>query len=122
MSQYQLGDFIKQVELVNFENFDEVVLEKVRDVSQPLLDKYSRKFADDNIQEFKLVVDTIRQKQQKHLYEVIGTLKTSKHVFRTDETGWEILDVVEKVVAELRRMIREKKDRTKSKRHGPANA
>lgn len=108
--------------MVNFEKFDETVLEKVRDVSQPLLDKYSRMFADDSIQEFKLVVDTIRQKQQKHLYEVIGTLKTSKHVFRTDETGWEILDIVEKVIHELKRMVTEKGDRTKSKRHGPANA
>jgi ribosome-associated translation inhibitor RaiA len=108
--------------LVNFEEFDENVLEKVRDISQPLIDKYNRMFANDDIQEFKLVVDTIRKKRKKHLYEVIGTLKTSENLFRTDEAGWEILDLVEKIIEELQRMITEKKEKIKSKRHVPANA
>ena len=113
---------IKQVELVNFESFDETVLTKVRDVSQPLLDKYNRMFGEEYVKEFKLVVDTIRKKREKYLYEVIGTLNTTRGYFRTKETGWKIMDIVEKVIDELDRMITEKKERVKSKRRKPANA
>ncbi len=113
---------IKQVELVNFESFDERVLTKVRDVSQPLLDKYNRMFGEEYVKEFKLVVDTIRKKREKYLYEVIGTLNTTKGYFRSKETGWKIMDIVEKVIDELERMVTEKKERGKSKRRKPANA
>jgi len=117
-----VGDFIKEVNLVNFDSFDEMALRKVRDVTQPLLDKYNRMYSEDKIQEFKLVVDTLRKKQEKYLYEVIGTLKTNKDFFRTEEVGWKIVDIVEKVIDELERMITEKKERVKSKRKKPANA
>ena len=40
-----VGDSIKEVNLVNFDNFDEMVLRKVRDVTQPLLDKYNRMYS-----------------------------------------------------------------------------
>jgi len=113
---------IKQVELVNFESFDETVLTKVRDVSQPLLDKYNRMFGEEHVKEFKLIVDTIRKKREQYLYEVIGTLNTTRGYFRTKETGWKIMDIVEKVIDELDRMITEKKERVKSKRRKPANA
>jgi len=118
----KIGDFIREVELVNFENFDETVLTKVRDVTQPLLDKYNRMFGEEYLKEFKLVVDTIRKKREKYLYEVIGTLRTSRGFFRTKEIGWEIIDIVEKVIDELERMITEKKEKIKSKRKRPANA
>ena len=107
---------------MNFESFDETVLTKVRDVSQPLIDRYSRMFGEEHVQEFKLIVDTIRKKREKYLYEVIGTLKTTKGFFRTKEEGWEILDIIEKVIDELERMVTEKKERVKSKRRKPANA
>lgn len=118
----KIGGFIKEIELVNFESFDEMILTKVRDVSQPLLDKYNRMFGEEHVQEFKLVVDTIRKKREKHLYEVIGTLKTTRGFFRSKETGWEIIDIVDKVIEELERMVTEKKERMKSKRKKPANA
>lgn len=114
--------FIKEIELVNFESFDEPVLTKVRDSAQPLLDRYNRMFGEEHVKEFKLVVDTIRKKREKYLYEVIGTLRTTRGFFRTKETGWKIIDIVEKVIDELERMITEKKERTKSKRKKPANA
>jgi ribosome-associated translation inhibitor RaiA len=107
---------------VNFENFDETVLTKVKDVAQPLLDKYSRMFGEEYVEEFKLVVDTIRKKREKYLYEVIGTLRTTKGSFRSEETGWEIIDIVDKVIEELERMITERKEIVKSKRKKPANA
>jgi len=107
---------------VNFESFDEVVLTKVRDAAQPLLDRYSRMFGEEHVQEFKLIVDTIRKKREKYLYEVIGTLRTTKGFFRTKEEGWEILDIIEKLIDELERMVTEKKERVKSKRRKPANA
>ena len=110
---------IKDIELVNFGDFDETVLTKVRDIAKPLLDKYNRMFGEEHVKEFKLVVDTIRKKREKHLYEVIGTLRTTRGVFRTKETGWKILDIVEKVIDELERMITEKKERVKSKRKIP---
>lgn len=117
-----VGDFIKEVNLVNFDSFDEILIKKVRDVAQPLLDKYNRMYSEDKIQEFKLVVDTVRKKQEKHLYEVIGTLKTNKNFFRTEEVGWKILDTVEKVIDELGGMVTKKKGRKKSKKNLPANA
>ena len=113
---------IKQIELVNFGNFEETVITKVRDVSQPLLDKYNRMFGEEHVKEFKLVVDTIRKKREKYLYEVIGTLRTTKGVFRTKESGWKIIDIVEKVIDELERMVTEEKERVKSKRKIPTNA
>jgi len=113
---------IKKIELVNFESFDETVLTKVRDVAQPLLDRYNRVFGEEHVEEFKLVVDTIRKRREKYLYEVIGTLRTTKGNFWTKEEGWKILDIVEKVVDELERMVTEKKERVKSKRKKPANA
>jgi len=94
----------------------------VRDAVQPLLDKYNRMFGEEYIKEFKLVVDTIRKKREKYLYEVVGTLRTTRGFFRSKETGWKILDVVEKVIDELERMITEKKERIKSKRNKPSNA
>ncbi len=117
-----VGDFIKEVNLVNFDSFDEILIKKVRDVAQPLLDKYNRMYSEDKIQEFKLVVDTVRKKQEKYLYEVIGTLKTNKNFFRTEEVGWKILDTVEKVIDELGGMVTKKKGRKKSKKNLPANA
>lgn len=113
---------IKKIELVNFGNFDETVLTKVRDVARPLLDKYNRMFGEEEVKEFKLVIDTIRKKREKYLYEVIGTLRTTRGIFRTKEAGWKILDIVEKVIDELERMVTEKKERVKSKRKKPANA
>ena len=113
---------IKEVELVNFESFDETVLIKVRDVARPLLDRYNRMFGEEHVQEFKLIVDTIRKKREKYLYEVIGTLRTTRGFFRTKEEGWKIMDIVEKVIDELERMVTEKKERVKSKRKKPANA
>ncbi len=114
--------FIKKIELVNFESFDETVLTKVRDAAEPLLDKYDRMFGEKHVKEFKLVVDTIRKKRKKYLYEVIGTLRTTRGSFRTEENGWKIVDIVEKVIDELERMVTEKKERVKSKRKKPANA
>jgi len=113
---------IKEIELVNFESFDETILTKVRDVAQPLLDKYNRMFGEEHVKEFKLIVDTIRKKREKYLYEVIGTLRTTGGFFRTKEIGWEIVDIVDKVIEELERMVTEKKERVKSKRRNPANA
>ena len=112
--------FIKEIELVNFESFDEAVLTKVRDVAQPLLDKYNRMFGEEHVKEFKLVVDTIRKKQDKYLYEVIGTLRTTRGFFRSKETGWKIIDIVDEVIEELERMVTEKKEREKRKK--PKNA
>lgn len=88
----------------------------------PLIDKFDRMFGEQNIEEFKLITKPIREKQKQVLYEVVGTLKTTKGFFRTTETGWKILDVVEKIIDELERMITEKKERLKSERKLPANA
>jgi len=104
------------VELVNFDNFDKETLDKIRDVTWPLIDKFSRMFGDKNIEEFKLFAKPIREKEKQILYEVVGTLKTTKGFFRTTENGWKIINVVEKIVEELERMITEKKDRLESKR------
>jgi ribosome-associated translation inhibitor RaiA len=113
---------IKEIELVNFESFDKTVLTKVRDITQPLLDKYNRMFGEEHVKEFKIIVDTIRKKREQYLYEVIGTLRTTSGFFRTKETGWKIIDIVEKVIDELERMVTEKKEKMKSKRKIPANA
>jgi len=118
----KIGDFIKEIELVNFESFDETVLTKVRDAARPLLDKYNRMFGEEHVKEFKLVVGTIRKKRDKYLYEVIGTLRTTSGFFRTEETGWKVIDIVEKVIEELERMVTGKKERIKSKERKPANA
>jgi ribosome-associated translation inhibitor RaiA len=104
-----------EVQLVNFDNFDKTTIDKIKDVTWPLIDKFNRMFGEKNIEEFKITVKPIREKQEQVLYEVIGTLKTTKGFFRTTESGWKILDVVEKIVKELERMITQKKDITKSK-------
>jgi ribosome-associated translation inhibitor RaiA len=111
-----------EVQLVNFDDFDKTTLDKIKDVTWPLTDKFNRMFGEKSIEEFKLTVKPIREKQKQVLYEVIGTLKTTKGFFRTTESGWKILNVVEKVVEELERMITEKKEIIKSKRKKPANA
>jgi len=87
-----------------------------------LLNKYNRMFGEEHVKEFKLVVGTIRKKQNQYLYEVVGTLRTTRGFFRTKEIGWKILVIVEKVIDELERMITEKKERVKSKRKRPTNA
>jgi len=110
-----------EVQLVNFDKFDKDTLDKIKDVTWSLIDKFSRMFGEKNIEEFKLFVKPIREKQKQILYEVVGTLKTTKGFFRTEETGWKILDVVETIVKELERMITEKKEIIKSKRKKPAN-
>jgi ribosome-associated translation inhibitor RaiA len=111
-----------EVQLVNFDNFDRDTLDKIKDVTWPLIDKFNRMFGEKYIEEFKLTTKPIREKQEQILYEVVGTLRTTKGFFRTEETGWKILDVVEKIVDELERMITEKKEIIKSKREKPANA
>ena len=111
-----------EVQLVNFDNFDRITLDKIKDVTWPLIDKFDRMFGEKSIEEFKLTVKPIREKQEQVLYEVVGILKTTKGFFRTRENGWKILDVVEKVVEELERMITEKKEIIKSKRRKPTNA
>ncbi|MCX6821200.1 MAG: hypothetical protein NTW30_00305 [Candidatus Aenigmarchaeota archaeon] len=105
-----------EIQLVNFDQFDKDIIDKIKDVSLPLIDKFSRMFGENNIEEFKLFVKPIREKQKQVLYEVVGTLETTKGVFRTEENGWKILDAVEKIVEELERMITEKKDRLESKK------
>jgi ribosome-associated translation inhibitor RaiA len=105
-----------EVQLVNFDQFDKDTIDKIKDVSLPLIDKFSRMFGENNIEEFKLFVKPIREKQKQVLYEVVGTLETTKGFFRTEENGWKILDAVEKIVEELERMITEKKDRLESKK------
>lgn len=105
-----------EIQLVNFDQFDKDTIDKIKDVSLPLIDKFSRMFGENNIKEFKLFVKPIREKQKQVLYEVVGTLETTKGFFRTEENGWKILNVVEKIVEELERMITEKKDRLESKR------
>jgi len=110
------------VQFVNFDNFDKTTLDKIKDVSMPLIEKFNKMFGEQNIEEFKLTTKPIREKQKQVLYEVVGTLKTTKGFFRTTESGWKILDVVEKIVEELERMITEKKEIVKSKRKKPINA
>jgi len=105
-----------EVQLVNFDNFDKITMDKIKDITWPLIDKFDRMFGKKNIEEFKLTVKPIREKQEQVLYEVIGTLKTTKGFFRTTESGWKILDTVEKIVDELERMITERKNILKSKR------
>jgi len=105
-----------EIELVNFDEFDKDIIDKVKDVSLPLIDKFSRMFGEDSIEEFKLFVKPIREKQKQVLYEVVGTLETTKGFFRTEENGWKILDAVEKIVEELERMITEKKERSETRR------
>lgn len=105
-----------EIQLVNFDQFDKDTIDKIKDVSLPLIDKFSRMFGENNIEEFKLFVKPIREKQKQVLYEVVGTLETTKGFFRTEENGWKILDAVEKIVEELERMITEKKDRFESKK------
>jgi ribosome-associated translation inhibitor RaiA len=112
---------LTKVQLVNFDNFDKATLDKIRDVTWPLTDKFGRMFGEENIEEFKLFAKPIREKEKQILYEVVGTLKTTKGFFRTEESGWKILNVVEKVVEELERMITEKKEIIKSKRKLPTN-
>jgi ribosome-associated translation inhibitor RaiA len=104
------------VELVNFDNFDKETLDKIKDVTWPLIDKFSKMFGEKNIEEFKLFAKPIREKEKQILYGVVGTLKTTKGFFRTEENGWKIIDVVEKIVEELERMITERKDRLESRR------
>jgi len=111
-----------EVQLVNFDDFDRATLDKIKDITWPLTDKFNRMFGEKNIEELKLTVKPIRKKQKQVLYEVIGTLKTTKGFFRTEESGWKILDVVEKIVEELERIITEKKEIIKSKRKKPTNA
>jgi len=105
-----------KVQLVNFDNFDKMTLDKIKDVTWPLIDKFNRMFEEKSIEEFKLTVKPLREKQKQVLYEVVGTLRTTKGFFRTTESGWKILDVVEKIVEELERMITEKKEIIKSER------
>ena len=107
---------MREIELVNFDQFDKDTVDKIKDVSLPLIDKFSRMFGEESIEEFKLFVKPIREKQKQVLYEVVGTLETTKGFFRTEENGWKILDVVETIVEELERMITEKKDRLEGKR------
>jgi len=111
-----------EVQLVNFDDFDRDTLDKIKDVTWPLTDKFSRMFGEKYIEEFKLTVKPIREKREQTLYEVVGTLKTTRGFFRTKENGWKILDIVEEIVKELERMIREKKEIIKSKRKKPTNA
>ena len=108
--------------MVNFDDFHRDTLDKIKDVTWPLIDKFNRMFGEKYIEEFKLTTKPIREKREQILYEVVGTLRTSKGFFRTRESGWKILDVVEKIVEELERMITEKKEIIKSKRKKPANA
>jgi ribosome-associated translation inhibitor RaiA len=105
-----------EVQLVNFDDFDTTITDKIKDVTWPLLDKFNRMFGEENIEEFKLTVKPIREKQKQILYEVVGVLKTTKGFFRTTESGWKIIDVVERIVEELERMVTEKKDKLESKR------
>jgi len=105
-----------EVQFVNFDKFDKDTLDKIKEVTGPLIDKFSRMFGEEHIEEFKLFAKPVRKKQKQVLYEVVGTLETTKGFFRTEETGWKILDVVEKIVEELERMITEKKEKIETKR------
>ncbi|MDI6826032.1 MAG: hypothetical protein QMD36_02430 [Candidatus Aenigmarchaeota archaeon] len=112
-----------EVQLVNFDIFDEFTINKIKEVTQPLLTKFKKFFGRESLLDFKLIVDKIHEDVGgKTMYEVIGTLDTTLGKFRTTENGLEILNVVDEIVKELTRLVTEKKEMKKAKRTLPANA
>jgi ribosome-associated translation inhibitor RaiA len=95
---------------------------KIKESVQPLLIKFEKFFGKESLLDFKLIVDKIHEDMGgKTQYEVIGILDSIVGKFRTIETGWDILAVVDEIVKELTRLITEKKEKSKSKRTLPAN-
>ena len=102
--------------------FDEFTRNKIRESVQPLPSKLEKFFGKNSLLNFKLIVDKIHEDMGgKTQYEVIGIIDTTVGKFRTVETGWDILTVVDEIVKELTRLVTEKKEMLKVKRTLPAN-
>jgi ribosome-associated translation inhibitor RaiA len=111
-----------EIEMVNFNIFDPITRQQIKDRAQPLFDKFEKFFGKDSLFKFKLdLKKTHEDPEGKSYYEVKGYLETKIGPFRTIENGWEILTITDKIIQELTRMITEQKEKIKTKRKLPAN-
>jgi len=113
---------MKNIQLIGFNEFDIATVDRTKEVAGRLFDEFERIFGEKTIQEFKIIVDTIRKKREKHLYEVIGSLNTTLGLFHVTKSGWEIKSVIDEVLSNLERQVIEKKELFKEGRESPTNA
>ena len=108
--------------MVNFDMFDEFTRKRIKESTQPLINKFEKFFGKNRLLNIKLVVDKIHEDRGgKTLYEVIGHINTTIGNFRTTESGWEIMTVIDRIIEELERKVTKVKEKIKTKRRMPAN-
>ena len=52
---------MKTLDLVGFDDFDDDVVEEIKQKMKPLVTRYDRMFGTDNIQNFKVAVETFKK-------------------------------------------------------------
>lgn len=107
------SDLMKNVQIFGFEDMDKesinIVIKKVSE----LISRLERIFGESKISDFKLVANKIRKREHVD-YEISAHLDTPFGHFRTSKTGWKIVNITEKVLEELERLVIEKKERYKN--------
>ncbi|MBD3155582.1 MAG: hypothetical protein GF368_02910 [Candidatus Aenigmarchaeota archaeon] len=109
---------MKVIELIGFDDFEVETIEDVKRKMMPLADKYSKIFGTENIQSFRLAIETFKKDGGKDTHELTMSINTTKGDFRVKKQGWELLDLVDEVESVMERQIREKKERELKQREG----
>jgi ribosome-associated translation inhibitor RaiA len=112
---------MKVIELIGFDDFAAETVEDVKRKMIPLADKYGKMFGTENIQSFRVALETFKKDGGKDTHELTMTINTTKGDFRAKKQGWELLTLVDEVESVMERQIREKKEKD-IKRRGSRNA
>ena len=109
---------MKTVNLIGFDDFDVDTVEEVKQKMKPLIERYSKIFGTEGIQDFRVVVQRFKKDGGKDKHELTMTLNTTGGNFRAKKEGWELLSLVDEVESVLERQIKEKKERALKEREG----
>lgn len=112
------GEVMKIIELVGFEDFDVDTVEEIKQKMKPVMNKYSRMFGEQKIQDFRVVSKTMKKDGGKDLHELTATLNTTDGDFRVVKSGWEILSLVDKIESTLEEQIKKQKEKRLKEREG----
>lgn len=95
-----------------FGDVDENTISMIMKKAGSLINRCERIFGEQKITDFKLVANKIKKREHPD-YEISAHMDTPLGHFRTSKTGWKVLDISEKVLEELERLIMEKKEKIK---------
>ena len=108
--------------LVGFDRFDASARDRINQAVDTFASKLIRIFGEEEIIEFKMVVDELRKKQDKHLYEIVGSLKTRSKFYHVTRDGWKVENVVAELINDMELDVLKDKEKLDEHRQGPANA